>query len=167
MGNHNFKHLNPVEKNGGGASGEDKRAITERRATEELEKSVNALERALVDQWETSNANRGPDAPQMKVPANPTNAEWEEHQVTHIPLKPWCKYCIMGRGLRRVHRHNVSDTEVKEGTVNKRSMDYMYLNDNSGVGEIENGYYFRYIPMVFWDPLELLMLLYNSVYLGS
>ena len=40
VGNHNHKHLNTVEKDGSGVSGEDEPATTERRTTEELEKRV-------------------------------------------------------------------------------------------------------------------------------
>ena len=133
--NQSHRHLNPTTKGESGVSdgGEPATAGTEARG--EIKERIKELESALVDQWETSIAKKGPDAPRMKVPANPTNAEWEEHQVTHTPPKPWCKYCIMGRGIRRIHRHNVNDTEAREGNVNKISMDYMYLNDNNGDGE--------------------------------
>ena len=27
----------------------------------------------------------------------PTKAEREEHDVSHVPCRPWCRFCAMGR----------------------------------------------------------------------
>ena len=32
-------------------------------------------------------------------PSKPSAAEVEEHRVTHIPFRRWCRECMMGRGL--------------------------------------------------------------------
>ena len=91
-----------------------------------------------MEQWETDPNNHGPEAPILKVPAGPSNREWEEHQVTHTPPKPGCKYCTMGRGIRRMHRRNVDDIEPVENGIHKISMGYMYLNDRQEEGEQPN-----------------------------
>ena len=65
----------------------------------------------------------------LKAPIGPIAKEWHEHQVTHTPPKPWCRYCTMGRGARPAHKRNDNDTEPTEGKANKISIDYMYLND--------------------------------------
>jgi hypothetical protein len=34
----------------------------------------------------------------------PDEQKRQEHNVTHIPFAPWCKFCIMGRGRNAAHR---------------------------------------------------------------
>ena len=31
----------------------------------------------------------------------PTKAEREEHDVSHVPYRPWCRFCVMGEGIWR------------------------------------------------------------------
>ena len=37
----------------------------------------------------------------LAAPRTPTKAEREEHNVSHVPCRPWCRFCVMGRGLER------------------------------------------------------------------
>ena len=30
-------------------------------------------------------------------PLQPTRAEWEAHQATHLPYRSWCRFCVEGR----------------------------------------------------------------------
>ena len=39
----------------------------------------------------------------LAAPRTPTKAEREEHDVSHVPYRPWCRFCVMGRGLERRH----------------------------------------------------------------
>ena len=34
----------------------------------------------------------------LKEPVKPSPAEIAQHNVLHIPLRSWCKYCVRGRG---------------------------------------------------------------------
>ena len=29
-------------------------------------------------------------------PLQPTKAEWEAHQATHLPYRSWCRFCVDG-----------------------------------------------------------------------
>ena len=31
-------------------------------------------------------------------PRQPSHQETEEHEMTHLPFRSWCRHCIMGRG---------------------------------------------------------------------
>ena len=33
-------------------------------------------------------------------PRQPTKAEIAEHNLTHVPFRSWCKYCIWGKNMR-------------------------------------------------------------------
>ena len=39
----------------------------------------------------------------LAAPRTPTKAEREEHDVSHVPCRPWCRFCVMGRELERRH----------------------------------------------------------------
>ena len=96
----------------------------------ELRQKVKDLEEVLTEHWEYNCRDGGEATPTLTVPTKPTEAERVEHEVTHTPPRPWCKFCMMGRGVRRAHRKNVRDTEQDDGGPGKLSMDYMYLNDD-------------------------------------
>ena len=34
--------------------------------------------------------------------------EKEEHELTHTPFRPWCRYCVRGRGKNEAHRRRGS-----------------------------------------------------------
>ena len=37
--------------------------------------------------------------------------EREEHDVSHVPYRPWCRFCVMGRGLERRHLTQSGDRD--------------------------------------------------------
>ena len=37
----------------------------------------------------------------LAAPRTPTKTDREEHDVSHVPCRPWCRLCVMGRGLER------------------------------------------------------------------
>ena len=118
---------NPLGNEGGVVSGQETQA-----GTEELKNKIKELEEVLMEHWEYNEHREGDSVPTLKVPANPTEKERLEHEVTHTPPTPWCKHCVMGRGVRRPHFTNVPGTEEAEGP-NKLSIDYMYLNNDEGL----------------------------------
>ena len=121
--------LNPLNEDEGVVLGHNDGAGDQKEDVGELKQRIKELEEVLTEHWEYNNGKEDGSTPTLKVPAKPTEKERLEHEVTHTPPRPWCKFCIMGRGVRRAHRHNVPDTETEDGEPNKLSMDYMYLND--------------------------------------
>ena len=39
----------------------------------------------------------------LAAPRTPSKPEREEHDVSHVPYRPWCRFCFIGRGLERPH----------------------------------------------------------------
>ncbi len=37
-------------------------------------------------------------------PGEPTDRQIEEHRMTHIPFRSWCRWCVLGRGRGLQHR---------------------------------------------------------------
>ena len=59
---------------------------------------------------------------EMPVPPVPTKEEWTEHQITHIPFKPWCDICVKNAAMNNPHKmsHHSRNTAMF-------CMDYMYM----------------------------------------
>jgi len=56
-------------------------------------------------------------------PKLPTQAEIEEHYLTHIPYRSWCKHCTRGRGEAHPHRR----VHKEERAVPEVHMDYCFM----------------------------------------
>ena len=40
----------------------------------------------------------------LRSPGTPSRREVEEHELTHIPFRPWCPSCVCGRGINSPHK---------------------------------------------------------------
>ena len=58
-------------------------------------------------------------------PTMPSAAEVEEHRITHIPYRSWCRECVMGRGLGE-KRGRDYQREHKMAIV---GVDYFFITD--------------------------------------
>ena len=48
----------------------------------------------------------------LRDPGAPTEAEVEQHNVTHLPFRAWCPACVEGKARDRKHRkQGGSDTK--------------------------------------------------------
>ena len=51
----------------------------------------------------------------LPKPMTPTRIQREEHELTHIPMMPWCRHCVMSRSMSDQHRRkkkHVNDRDV-------------------------------------------------------
>ena len=58
----------------------------------------------------------------LRKPEEPTQKEFEEHMVLHIPFRAWCPHCVKGRAKAGPHR-----TDNSEKTIPTVAMDYCYM----------------------------------------
>ena len=87
----------------------------------------NALQRRdAEDQIALEQAARPPERPANvgPVPAEPSPEERLIHEVTHVPYKPWCEYCLGSRARRDSHRSRQGDQE--QSAIPCVSLDYFY-----------------------------------------
>jgi hypothetical protein len=97
-----------------------KRAEGEQALRRELEADV---ERRVEEQGEEP-------ARSLPLPPAPSEAEVRAHQITHIPAKPWCQECVMGKAVQRGHRVILDREELAGAPV--IAMDYaLLLSDGS------------------------------------
>lgn len=50
----------------------------------------------------------------MMDPKLPSQAEVDEHYLTHLPFRSWCKHCVRGRGRAADHRTQERDDGLPE-----------------------------------------------------
>ena len=54
------------------------------------------------------------DMKKVREPGAPTQKEWEEHMILHMPFRAWCPHCVRGRATDEPHKK--SDKKGRQGT---------------------------------------------------
>ena len=92
-------------------------------------------QQTLGDKFEEVMAEDVPDeARRVKKVLNPhmpTNAEREEHVLTHLPYRNWCRHCVRGRGKEAAHTSMEKD---RGNGVGEFSLDYAFPATEDGDG---------------------------------
>ena len=78
--------------------------------------------REECDEWEEFGNRR---VVREHDPRQPSQQEKEEHQMTHLPFRSWCRHCIMGRGREEDCRKSMEE----ERQVPEVHLDYMFMGD--------------------------------------
>ena len=60
----------------------------------------------------------------MQDPIRPSQAEVEEHNLTHLPYRSWCKHCVRGRKKELPHR---VEKAAEERTMPEFHFDFAYF----------------------------------------
>ena len=68
----------------------------------------------------------------LRDPGQPTPAERAEHNLTHIPYRPWCKHCVRGKAKGRPSRR-LRATDA-ESICPRIRFDYCMISDRSESG---------------------------------
>ena len=61
----------------------------------------------------------------IRDPGQPTQKEREEHDVTHLPFRSWCRVCLEAKGKEDPH-HRVREERKQQG-VPVISIDYAFM----------------------------------------
>ena len=65
----------------------------------------------------------------VRDPGQPTQEEREEHDLTHIPYRPWCEHCVRGKAKRKPSLKIAG--AYAAGCHARVRMDYAQLTENS------------------------------------
>ena len=83
-------------------------------------------EAAREDEDEIGRRPRSAPAPKL-----PSQAEVDEHELTHVPFRNWCVHCQRGKARRRRHLRSHKHKVKKAGEPGLElpivSVDYMYM----------------------------------------
>ena len=58
------------------------------------------------------------------VPVLPSEAEVEQHELTHLPFRSWCRHCARAKGKESPHH------DASPGGVSKFATDYMFMGED-------------------------------------
>ena len=67
----------------------------------------------------------------VKAPIRPSAVKVEEHMLTHLPFRAWCKHCV--RGKSKGKRHSVAQRQ--DHVVPTLAVDYMFMHSTQGPDE--------------------------------
>ena len=62
---------------------------------------------------------------QIWKPLRPSIKEVEEHNLTHLPFRNWCIFCVKGKAKDDPHRRRIKQNEEQEVPI--VSVDYMFM----------------------------------------
>ena len=69
----------------------------------------------------------GPEARGLPAPTEPTKAEVEWHNLTHVPHAPWCSVCVRGRGRDRRHEAQGAEARADSESWPYIQVDYFFM----------------------------------------
>ena len=64
---------------------------------------------STVTERQVTERQKGLQDPQM-----PSKLEVQEHELTHLPFRNWCRHCVRGRGKEFPHRRVGDDASMPE-----------------------------------------------------
>ncbi len=60
----------------------------------------------------------------MPCEIKPSNKEIDDHELTHIPFRSWCKQCVFGRAQSHPHYSKEKEKDVEKTGHPTISWDY-------------------------------------------
>ena len=102
----------PVDEKAGGTNAND---ITE---DEVVRGDATEFEAKPIDDGERADNVRA-----VRTPGQPTQAEREEHNLTHCPYRSWCRVCVEAMGREDPHKKG-----KEMGALSELAYDYAYVN---------------------------------------
>ncbi len=88
----------------------------ERVVVEEIAKQEEEREEEEDGENESEEARR---AKPYNNPKNPTKAEVMKHELTHLPFRNWCRFCVRGKSSNSQHRkHQEPGNEIRNANRN-------------------------------------------------
>ena len=69
----------------------------------------------------------------LRNPGQATTAQIDEHNISHIPFRPWCKHCVRGKAKDKQSRRLTAGQA--QSSAPRIRLDYCMLTDKSIVAE--------------------------------
>ena len=67
----------------------------------------------------------------VAAPTQPTDKEIQEHELTHLPFRNWCKECVQSGGMQAPHFRAKNDDRL----IKEFHMDFMFLGSKEVAGQ--------------------------------
>ena len=130
------RQMSPVEAEYAGES-EDVQGKAEKSADrDESEDQGEELQGGDIGEEEQEEAER-PRA--LRDPGIPSQAEIDEHDLTHIPYRPWCNACVMAKAKAKNKMSLRVRGAYSDNHVPRIRLDYCHLTEHAEHAEGEHG----------------------------
>lgn len=93
----------------------------------QFEESLPDEDEERIEEEAGGEVEEGQRAKPLPQPNQPTKAQIQEHELTHIPFRSWCVHCVKGKTRSAPHRPQVEEQDVG---VTTWSMDYCFASEN-------------------------------------
>ena len=100
------------------------------------------LKRKMETNAQTDTVDNGRSMIGIKDPGQPTQAQIDEHDLTHCLFRAWCSHCVRGQAPEDPHRRNKDgdeegEGEGAEGKIPKVAIDYCFMGSKGLVKDGE------------------------------
>ena len=65
----------------------------------------------------------------LRSPQLPTHDEIDEHCLTHLPFRSWCRHCVRGKARAADHK-----SQEREDGLPEIHLDYCFPGSEAGIG---------------------------------
>ena len=65
----------------------------------------------------------------VPIPCGPSESENMKHELTHIPLKPWCTSCVKGKAQSEPHKR--IERTIEDSELPTVQCDHLVLKDTA------------------------------------
>ena len=118
------------EQQVGGREETDGEAAKRRKFLGENEDVPDLIEADLEDNSDDEETGEARKPKVMRDPGAPTRKEVDQHNVTHLPFRPWCPSCVIGQAKDKAHKRDNEDDKAVDEIV----FDYGFLG-SEGINE--------------------------------
>ena len=87
--------------------------------------SIESRHGLMGSEQDTAGAAEAQPARPGHVPVLPSGAEVEQHELTHLPFRNWCRHCVRAKSEESPHH------EASPGGVSKFATDYMFMGEDA------------------------------------
>ena len=113
------------------AAGDVRPPMDKRGGGEEEEKEEGEKDGQVEAEAEEEPADAGVRKPiKMNDPAEPSDEERRQHDLTHLPYRSWCRHCVGGRGKDAPRKK-----QDAKGELHELHFDYAFMGDEGEAGK--------------------------------
>ena len=92
--------------------------------TAKMQSGPGEVEVLMGFEQDTAGAAEAQPARPGIVPVFPSEAEVDQHELTHLPFRSWCRHCVRAKGNESLHH------ESSPSGVSKFATDYMFMGED-------------------------------------
>ena len=126
--------IRPLEQRGGGSGSGgptdvlDGKVVMETEGIEPMDEPGAGVPEPLGEQDTAADGEEGRSFKGLTAPMKVSREERDSHELTHTPVRWWCRHCVRGRGRNKAHRRKakIEESKEKRKQTPRVCMDYFF-----------------------------------------